>query len=886
MTAQIFDFTPTAKDRLPPQNIEAEEAVLGGILLDANAMPRVVDILEPEAFYVSHHATIYRAAQDLYNAQQPVDLQTVTNRLSDRNQLATVGGKTKMAQLVDRTVSAVNIDALAMLLREKAVSRRMIAVGNEISTLGYDQAQDLSTRLDSAEQRVFALRQGDRDSSKPELVADISVQVYQQMEHLANTGECSAIATGFYDLDDLLAGGLYPEDLIIVGGRPSMGKCAKFDTQILLGDGSITTIQEVVEKRTGSLLTLNSDWKLKLTKPSNFIDSGVQEVFKVQTRLGRQIETTITHPYLTVTGWQKLASLKPGDKIAVPRKMEVFGTERLRECEVKLIAYLIGDGCLLHGCVSFTKDNPVSQNDFCASVFDFSPSLKLRVKTKNGCNTYFVSKNSEYVRNNQHLKRQDKNAIVVWLESLGMMGIGGHKKFVPDIVFKLERPQLALFLNRLFATDGWATVLASGQCQLGYCSVSEKLIRQVQHLLLRFGIIASIKNRSVKYQGGINRAWQIDITDSHSIKTFIDEIGITGRESAVSKVMSALSSKRYQTNRDLIPVENWDDITRVKGNLSWSELAQRAGFPSSSGKYNIHVGKRAPTRERLLALALALENQELQQLATSDVYWDEIVEIEPAGVHQVYDLTIPKTHNFIANDICIHNSLLTCSIAYQIAALKSAPTLIFSLEMSKEAIVQRFISNLAEIKGDKLRQGKISGSEWVKVAAATDTLSRVPVLVDDTPCPSVQEIRSKVRSVISEYGGLKLVAIDYLQLMIDGADNRSCQRLGEVTRLMKLLARECKVPIILLSQLNRGVEERSNKRPMMSDIRESGRIEEDADVILFPYRDEYYNNDTLERGVMEIICTKHRNGPTGTVKLLFDGTYSRLRNLTTVRGTI
>ena len=122
-----------------------------------------------------------------------------------------------------------------------------------------------------------------------------------------------------------------------------------------------------------------------------------------------------------------------------------------------------------------------------------------------------------------------------------------------------------------------------------------------------------------------------------------------------------------------------------------------------------------------------------------------------------------------------------------------------------------------------------------------DVLSHVPVLIDDTACPSLQEIKSKVRSVITQHGGLKLVVIDYLQLLVDGGDNRLVQKLGEVTRQLKLLARECKVPVMLLSQLNRGVEDRSNKRPLQSDLRDSGRIEEDADVILFPYRDEYYN---------------------------------------------
>jgi replicative DNA helicase len=448
MTSNLVDFPSAYPDSLPPQNIDAEQAVLGSILLDPNSMQRIGEILEPDAFYVHGHGLIYSACCALHSSHQPVDLQTVTSWLSDHNLLSAVGGKMKMVQLLESTVTSINVDALAQLVAEKAISRRMMEVGQEIIALGRNQAQELNTRLDAAQQKVFALHQQRHQSNQPELVANVSLRVFQQMEQLALTGAPPAIASGFYDLDHLLAGGFYPEDLIVVGGRPSMGK-----------------------------------------------------------------------------------------------------------------------------------------------------------------------------------------------------------------------------------------------------------------------------------------------------------------------------------------------------------------------------------------------------------------------------------------------SLLACSMAYQIAARSQMPTLIFSLEMSADAIVQRYVSNLAQIEGSQLRQGKILAHEWTRVAKATDTLSQVPVLIDDTPCPSVEQIRSKVRATISQYKGLKLVVIDYLQLMVDGGDSRLVQRLGEITRQLKLLARECKVPILLLSQLNRGVEDRSNKRPFQSDLRDSGRIEEDADVILFCYREQYYNPSTTERGVMEVICTKQRNGPTGTVKLLFDGSFNRLRNL-------
>ena len=225
MSAQILDFTPSpAGIGLPPQNIEAEEAVLGGILIDPDALLRVLDILEPDSFYINAHRDIYGAAKALHHANLPVDLQTVTSWLADQKLLETVGGRVKMAQLVDRTVSAVNIDFLAQIVADKAVSRRMISVANVVSHLGYDQSEALDQRLDAAEQKIFALRQQKRATNRPEEIADISVGLFQQMEQLSVTGEIPALASGFYDLDNLLSGGFYPEDLIIVGARPSIGK--------------------------------------------------------------------------------------------------------------------------------------------------------------------------------------------------------------------------------------------------------------------------------------------------------------------------------------------------------------------------------------------------------------------------------------------------------------------------------------------------------------------------------------------------------------------------------------------------------------------------------------------------------------------------------------
>jgi replicative DNA helicase len=204
---------------------------------------------------------------------------------------------------------------------------------------------------------------------------------------------------------------------------------------------------------------------------------------------------------------------------------------------------------------------------------------------------------------------------------------------------------------------------------------------------------------------------------------------------------------------------------------------------------------------------------------------------------------------------------------------------VFSLEMSKEQLVQRLLASEAGIESSYLRSGRISQTQWEPLSRAIDKLSETPMFIDDTANITVTQIRSQARRLQAEQNGnLGLIVIDYLQLMEGAGDNR-VQELSRITRSLKGLARELSVPVIALSQLSRGVEARTNKRPMLSDLRESGSIEQDADIVMMLYRDEYYSPDTPDRGIAEVIIAKHRNGPTGTIKLLFDPQFTKFKNL-------
>ncbi|HVY52894.1 MAG TPA: replicative DNA helicase [Gammaproteobacteria bacterium] len=221
------------------------------------------------------------------------------------------------------------------------------------------------------------------------------------------------------------------------------------------------------------------------------------------------------------------------------------------------------------------------------------------------------------------------------------------------------------------------------------------------------------------------------------------------------------------------------------------------------------------------------------------------------------------------------------NIAEHVALKTKLPVLTFSMEMPGEAIVMRLLSSLCRIDQLRLRTGKLSDVDWPRISSTVSMLSECPLFIDDTPALSPAELRARARRLAKEHGQLGLIVVDYLQLMqVPGNSENRTAEISEISRSLKALAKELKVPVIALSQLNRGLEQRSDKRPIMSDLRESGAIEQDADLIVFIYRDEVYNETSPDKGTAEIIIAKQRNGPIGKVRLTFLGEYTRFENFT------
>jgi len=261
----------------------------------------------------------------------------------------------------------------------------------------------------------------------------------------------------------------------------------------------------------------------------------------------------------------------------------------------------------------------------------------------------------------------------------------------------------------------------------------------------------------------------------------------------------------------------------------------------------------------------------------------------PTGFKDLDKLTSglqPSDLILVAARPSMGKTAFTLNLATHIAVREKKAVAFFSLEMSKEQLVQRMLCSEGAIDSQRLRIGELDDKDWGKLISAADRLSTAPIFIDDTAGITVMELRSKARRLKTEYD-LKLIVIDYLQLMqgssSKGGDNRQ-QEISEISRSLKALARELNVPVIALSQLSRSVESRQVKKPMLSDLRESGSLEQDADIVMFLYREDYYDPDTENKNISDVIIAKHRNGPVDTIQLFFHKQFTKFADLSRIQN--
>src|SRR5262249_14155565 len=420
---------------------------------------------------------------------------------------------------------------------------------------------------------------------------------------------------------------------------------------------------------------------------------------------------------------------------------------------------------------------------------------------------------------------------------------------------------LAHFLRSQFDTDAHVSLTQGRVVRICYSTLSERLARQMQSILLRFGVIAKLSKCSLKDKATDHQSWRLEITDAHSLRQVYTEIRVNPQPANAGASIKPGAERSGTPGKMCVLIRQpanagdsvWDGSQRQieRPIMMNCRLLRRL----DSCSFTPYLGFRALRSTPGYMLAPAFAGW---KLAESDVYWDEIVSIEYLCDQQVYDLTIPETHNFVANDICVHNTAFSLNIAQNAATrphrdVDRAVIGVFSLEMSNEQLVNRLLCSQARVDAHRLRTGYLSKDEWRRLAVAVGELAETKIYLDDTPGISVLEMRAKARRLKNEQKSLDLLIVDYLQLMSGRGRHESRQQeVSQISRELKMLAKELNVPLIALSQLSRAPETRTGShKPQLSDLRESGSIEQDSDVVMFIYREEIYKPETEKQNIAE-----------------------------------
>jgi replicative DNA helicase len=851
-----------------PYSQEAEEAVLGAVMINPESFLAVASFLNADDFFILRHGYIWEAMTRIVERNDRLDTLTVQEELRAHGRLNDIGGPAYLMQLINNTPTSVHAEIYGRLVERAALRRRLLTAADEIKSLAMDETLTTENVTSESESRLFRVTERNlRRDIVP--MREAVIEYYDKIEHLMqHQDEPLGLPTGFRDMDELL-GGLQRSDLLVFAGRPGMGKCVSAGTLIPTGEG-LKPIEDLkptdvdgIEDDEGGVyypFEIGVQTPNGLKQTAYFYDSGVKPTLRIQTRAGYALSGTHVHPVLTLSKsgekvWKPLCAVVPGDFVAVQRHETVWGNstqlpafeykynENLRSTKVpKLpfdltveLAYFLG---LLAGDGNLTREDAVSISSADPEILEifyrWADSMGLSAR-----------------HNANYDHRISSKVLTAWLKHLGLWGYA-YEKEIPAIILQSGREHVQAFLQGLFDTDGHPE-LQNGYIQ--FVTTCEKLARQVHIILLQFGIVSKLTFKRNAYRG----AWCIRITGD-AARNFYDRVGFR--------------LKRKQQRRELLPENansNLDVIPYLPQRIS--------SLPKRPNYHRYFNGKRSPSYTVLQNIAVYAP--EVSDLLEPEFYWDEITNVEDSGLQHCYDLTVPDGHTFVSNGIVSHNTSFLLSVALNAAKL-GARIAIFTMEMGADQIVQRFVSMETGINTQKLRLGQLTPQEWQRFVQASGRLGNLRIFIDDSPSMTPLQMRTKCRRMSHEFG-LDLVILDYIQLMNAGSgyENNRVQEISYISRNLKELARELNVPLFSAAQLSRAVEQRQDKRPQLSDLRESGAIEQDADIVIFLYRDVVYNEATEFPNRADLIVAKHRNGPTGTVSLHFEKSLTKFADART-----
>jgi len=792
-----FDDQP---ERLPPHNVEAEEAVLGSVLLDREVIGRVSGVLEARDFYRERNGLIYQAMLDLYDRHEPVDYLTLIDELDRTQRLDQTGGAAYVAGLLGVVPTPIHAEHYAKIVADCAFMRRLISAGGKIATIGFQNQFEPETALEKSEQILFeiASKKANRDFAP---LSDILRDYLEQLSLLREgEGIKYGVPSGYADLDKLTAGGFQRSDLIILAARPAMGKAQPLDAQVLTEDGW----KAMGDLQFGDRLASVDG------QPSRVIGifpQGVKQTYRVTFSDGRSTDCCDEHLWKVMyRDWpapkvvstarlrEMLTRVRYRGRVWIETPGGDFGHHATLPLDPWVLGALLGDGSLERLCIS-TADQEILDR----LRERLGPELML---VANGGVDYRIRRvGSRWQKGVQGVV---PNPVREALIALGLSGKRSHEKFIPPMYLSASREARLDLLRGLIDTDGWVEDHGS----VCFVTTSEQLAIDVATL-----------TRSL---GGICRA-----------RPPRQKFAVRGDE-------------------------------------------RRPGRPAYVLTLSLDDPKSATTLERKQVKAFrAFRHRRLT-----------VTSIEPARVTATQCIAVSHPdRTYITDDyIVTHNTSLALGIAANAGLKFKAASAIFSLEMSAAQLAARLLSTESGIETTRLRSGNLTDAESRKLGHALGILAETQIYIDDTPGISVTSLRAKTRRLHAEVP-LDLVIVDHLQLMTagEGTGMNRVNEMSEISRQLKGLARELHVPVIALSQLSRAVEQRSPKIPILSDLRESGSIEQDADVVMFIYRDDYYNKDSEKQGIADVHIAKHRNGPTGQISLLFNQRTTKFLDLEVYR---
>ncbi|MBI2624460.1 replicative DNA helicase [Candidatus Parcubacteria bacterium] len=471
--------------------------------------------------------------------------------------------------------------------------------------------------------------------------------------------------------------------------------CLAGETLVMRADtGALVPIRDLVGETNIPVYSLDDAWQLQVKNISRVFSSGHKQLFELKTLSGRTIRASANHPFRTLAGWRRLDELARDESIALPRELSPRqARSSLNDDELVLLAHLIGDGCVLPRqpihYTSADRENLTAVQEAARRLFGISPRL---VPQKNWWHAYLPSP--------YHLTHRRPHPITKWFAALGLERVRSYEKRLPATLFTCNGRQLQLFLKHLWATDGnisWKKLRGrKPAAAIYYATTSKTLAGQVQHLLLRLGIQSTARNVP---QADHRLNYHVHIQGSEMQLKFLRLVGAHGKRGLlVPKLIRALETIEPNPNRDIIPVAAWQLFitpAKVSAGQSWRDLAANLEMSYCGSA----LFKSGLSRERMERVASALESDTLRVLARSQVYWDEIESITPLGIEEVFDATVPGTHNFVANDFIVHNSIEQDS---------DVVLFIYREDRYKESSNKK---NLAEIIVAKHRNGPIGRVE-------------------------------------------------------------------------------------------------------------------------------------------------------------------------------